>query len=77
MNMPGMNGRDALVKIKQHPTFKSIPAVMFTTSNSIMDKEFAKKWGADFITKPVIYADLEDLAKTFVDRCDSEISKRA
>jgi len=77
MNMPGMNGRETLVHLKQHSLFKNIPVVMFTTSNSQMDKDFAQKWAADFITKPVQYTDLEYLAKTFVERCDFEMSKRA
>src|SRR5690348_12239983 len=50
INMPVMDGRQALVKIKEHTHFKNVPVVLFTTSNSYLDKEFAQKWGADFIT---------------------------
>jgi len=76
INMPIMDGRQALVKIKEHPDLKKVPVVMFTTSNSHMDKEFAQKWGADFITKPLRYAEVEGLAEEFVKRCDFEMSNR-
>ena len=77
INMPLMDGRQTLVKIKENPKFKKLPIVMFTTSNSHMDKEFAQKWGADFITKPLRYAEVEGLAEEFVRRCDIEMDERA
>ena len=77
INMPLMDGRQTLVKIKENAVFKKVPVVMFTTSNSHMDKEFALKWGADFITKPLRYAEVEGLAEEFVRRCDMEMNERA
>ena len=77
MNMPGMNGKEVLIRLKQSEDFKNIPVVVFTTSSNKADKDFAQKWGADFITKPLVYAELESLATTFVSKCNFEISKRA
>ena len=77
INMPGMNGRETLVRIKQAENFKNIPVFLFTTSSSDGDRVFAKKWGADFITKPLLFNELEELAKTFVKHCYSEMSSRA
>ena len=77
MNMPGMDGRETLIRIRQSEQFKNIPVVVFTTSSHKTDKDFAEKWGADFITKPLVYKELEALAKTFVSKCNFEISKRA
>jgi CheY-like chemotaxis protein len=77
INMPLMDGRQALVKIKGRPHLNNVPVVLFTTSNSHLDKEFAQKWGADFITKPLRYAEVEGLAEEFVRRCDSEMDKHA
>lgn len=76
VNMPMMDGRQTLVQLKQHDLYKKIPVVMFTTSSSSLDKEFAKKWGADFITKPLKYAEVEGLASEFTRRCDMEMHKR-
>ena len=77
INMPGMDGKEALIRIKQSEEYKHIPAILFTTSSSNGDKKFAEIWGAYFITKPIMYDELETLAKTFVGHCESEVSKRA
>lgn len=69
INMPGMNGREALVRIRESEDFKNIPAVLFTTSSSELDKAFAKKWGAEFVTKPLVFSELQELAKKFVSLC--------
>ena len=76
INMPGMNGREALIRIRQSEDFKNIPVVLFTTSSSELDKVFAKKWGAEFITKPLIFSELEALAKRFVSLCTSTVSEK-
>ena len=77
MNMPGMDGRETLIRIRQSEEYKNIPVVVFTTSSHKSDKDFAQRWGADFITKPLVYTELEELAKAFVSKCNFEISKRA
>ena len=70
INMPGMDGRETLMKIKQHDRLKQIPAVMFSTSSSNLDKEFASKWNARFFTKPLVYSEMEKIVDTFVALCD-------
>lgn len=77
INMPGMSGREALIRIRQSEDFKQIPVVLFTTSSSELDKSFAKKWGAEFITKPLVYSELEVLAKRFVSLCTATVSEKA
>ena len=77
MNMPGMDGRETLIRIRQSHKFDGVPVVIFTTSSNKSDKDFAQKWSAEFITKPIVYRELESLAKTFVDKCNFEIIKRA
>jgi CheY-like chemotaxis protein len=72
-----MNGREALIQIRQSDDFKNIPVVLFTTSSSELDKAFAKKWGAEFITKPLVYSELEELAKRFISLCTTSVSERA
>lgn len=75
INMPGMDGREALIHIKQTESLKNIPIVLFTTSSSLLDKAFAEKWGAGFITKPSVYSEMEVLVKTFIDLCDFSTAK--
>lgn len=77
MNMPGMDGRETLIRIRQSEYLKDIPIVIFTTSSSKADMEFAKNWGSEFITKPLVYTELEALIEKFVQKCNFEMSKRA
>jgi CheY-like chemotaxis protein len=75
INMPGMDGRQTLIQLKQSEKTRHIPVVMFTTSNSRLDKDFAVKWGADFITKPLKFGEVVSLADDFIRRCNISISK--
>lgn len=70
INMPVVDGKEALKKIKSSDNFSNIPVVLFSTSSSRIDNEFAQQWGAELITKPVVYKDVEKLAYEFVKRCD-------
>ena len=72
INMPGMDGREALINIRQTDIFNKIPIVLFTTSSSDGDKNFAIEWGAHFITKPKVYSDLEALAGQFIRLCETK-----
>lgn len=76
INMPGMNGREALIRIRQTDDYKNIPVVLFTTSSSELDKSFARKWGAEFITKPLMYSELEELARRFISFCSTAVSEK-
>lgn len=76
INMPVMDGRQALIKIKQNSKFSDLPVVLFTTSSSKLDKDFAIKWGADFLTKPLKYSEVEELAEEFARRCDFEMKQK-
>lgn len=75
INMPGMDGRETLIQLKQHDRYKTIPVVLFTTSSSSLDKAFADKWGAKFITKPLVYAEMEKMVDTFIAFCDFGTTK--
>jgi CheY-like chemotaxis protein len=77
INMPGMDGKETLIRIKQSDDLKEIPVVLFTTSSSELDRAFAKKWGAEFITKPLVYSELEVLAHRFLNLCTSAVSQKA
>lgn len=75
INMPILNGREALTKIKNVEEFKEIPVVLFSTSSSSVDKQFAEKYQVELITKPLHYYDLEKIALLFVSKCNFEINK--
>jgi CheY-like chemotaxis protein len=52
LNMPLMNGYELLKLLKISPQLKSIPVVIFSTSDSAVDKQRTKRMGArHFFTK--------------------------
>jgi CheY-like chemotaxis protein len=69
VNMPGMNGRDVLIKMKQNNLLKEIPVTLFTTSNSALDKTLASKYKADFISKPHSFTNLEQVVGKVISDC--------
>ncbi|ABG38954.1 response regulator receiver protein [Paraglaciecola sp. T6c] len=67
LNMPRKSGREALDDIKQNPSFKHIPVVMFTTSDSDIDIKECHMLGCNaYLTKPNNYLDLVGSMKDLV-----------
>lgn len=52
INMPRMNGKQALAHIKSDPVLQTIPVVVFTTSAQPADKLYCTHYGAEMVTKP-------------------------
>lgn len=69
LNMPGMDGKETLIQLKKNKMFARLPIVLFTTSSSLVDKAFALQWDVDFVTKPLIYSDLERLVDRLAAIC--------
>lgn len=64
LNMPGMNGFEVLVHVKQSVQHQSIPVVILTTSENATDQERACQLGAiEFITKPTTHSGLSAIAE--------------
>ncbi|MCF2910513.1 response regulator [Pseudoalteromonas sp. DL2-H2.2] len=64
LNMPRMDGREALQKIKSNPTLRSIPVVILTTSKEEEDKLRGYDLGAaSYISKPVNFDGLVELMR--------------
>lgn len=58
LNMPGMDGRQALHIIKSDPVLKAIPVVISSTSASSLDREYCYGAGANaYHVKAVRYPD--------------------
>jgi CheY-like chemotaxis protein len=75
INMPRLDGKEALKKIRTLPRFTDIPVVLFTTSSYTLDREFARQHKAGFITKPLDVRQIESIADQFVQHCTDEIKK--
>lgn len=57
LNLPKTDGKEILKEIKATDSFKNIPLIVFSTSSSKEDAEYAYSLGANkFITKPTTIA---------------------
>ena len=59
INMPVLGGKETLATIKSREEFKFIPVVVFTTSESDLDRLFCERYNTQMITKPPSYKTLE------------------
>ncbi len=62
LNMPRMDGREALRRIKVDESLRSVPVVVMTTSSAMADVSKAYDLGVNsYVTKPASFEDLVDL----------------
>lgn len=69
LNMPGMNGRQCLIEIKNRDFLKAIPVIIYTTSSQPADMIELKALGAAaFITKPPSVKSLSKILSDFFEK---------
>jgi CheY-like chemotaxis protein len=67
LNLPGTDGREVLRRIKQDADLKTIPIVVFTTSNNPKDIEDCYQYGVNsYIVKPINFSQLKRDIQTLV-----------
>lgn len=60
LNLPGTDGREVLRQVKQDKQLKTIPVVIFTTSNNPKDIEDCYRHGVNsYIVKPINFEQLK------------------
>lgn len=53
VNMPDLDGRDVLSKLKKEEATKNIPVIILSARNDQFDEELGRELGAtDYVTKP-------------------------
>jgi CheY-like chemotaxis protein len=65
LNMPRMDGREALAEVKEDPDLRTIPIIVLTTSQA--DEDVQETYGlgiTGFITKPMTFRGLVDVMKS-------------
>jgi CheY-like chemotaxis protein len=70
INMPVMDGKETLSVIKSREELKKIPVVVFTTSESELDKMFCRKLGTEMVTKPPDFSSLETTVNRLLSFCN-------
>jgi CheY-like chemotaxis protein len=67
LNLPGIDGREVLRRIKNDTAINRIPVVVFTTSNNPKDMEDCYKSGVDrYIVKPINFEQLKQDVQTLI-----------
>ena len=69
LNMPLMDGKETLQKIKSDPALSHVEVVVLTTSSSHGDKEYFENKGIKMFTKPMNTRELRSIAEIFVQHC--------
>jgi len=75
VNMPRLNGKETLVKLRQLARFKKVPVMLFTTSARPADADFAARYNAGFFTKPTATDEIGKIANHFIERCFEEMEE--
>lgn len=58
INMPVLDGKETLSILKKTDDYKDIPVVVFTTSESEIDRLYCKKFNTEMVTKPPTFKTL-------------------
>ena len=69
INMPQMDGKEALAVIKKNEDLIDLPVVIFSTSNSEIDKLYCSNFGVNLITKPNDIKSLHKEIKSVLHHC--------
>lgn len=69
LNMPGMNGKEVLRRLKANDRYQSLPIVVFSTSSNPADREECAQYGVDMVTKPIDLGDFERTANYLLSYC--------
>ncbi len=76
--MPKMNGYQLCQQIRSQPSFSKTPIIIMTAKNASKDEEYAERVGANaFLTKPFDMENLINICKSFTDRPDFVVRKKA
>lgn len=75
INMPGISGKELVSALRSIEHFHSTPIILFSTSNSPLDAQFAQSKRAGFITKPMNFEQMNQIADTFLSHCTEEVKK--
>jgi CheY-like chemotaxis protein len=65
LNMPKKNGKEVLSELKQHPLFKKIPVIVYTTTRNELEVRMCYELGANtYIVKPDNFQSLRNVVKS-------------
>lgn len=75
INMPRLNGKETLRRLRRIETFAEVPAVLFSTSSLPADAVFAKNLNAGFVTKPLHTNQVHLIIDEIIEHCSDDVKK--
>jgi CheY-like chemotaxis protein len=69
INMPILDGKETLSILKNTDEYKDIPVVVFTTSESELDRLYCRKFNTEMITKPPSFSTLNAVLDKLLKFC--------
>ncbi|MDB5251464.1 MAG: response regulator [Flaviaesturariibacter sp.] len=76
VNMPGLDGKQVLARLRAIDRFAQVPVVLFTTSSLPSDKSYAQSLQAGFVTKPLNMKQMELITDQFISHCVEEVRRQ-
>jgi CheY-like chemotaxis protein len=73
INMPLLNGKETLRKLRSLEGFADVPIVLFSTSTLPSEAAFAKSFEAGFVTKPLHNHQIHLLVDQMIRHCTDEV----
>ncbi|MBO9681494.1 MAG: response regulator [Flavisolibacter sp.] len=75
INMPRLDGKETLRRLRRIESFSEVPAVLFSTSSLPADASFARNFNAGFVTKPLHTNQVNMIIDEIIDHCSDEVKK--
>ena len=75
INMPRLDGKETLRRLRRLQSFAEVPAVLFSTSSLPADAGFAKNFNAGFVTKPLHTNQVHMIIDEIIEHCSDEVKK--
>lgn len=75
INMPEMNGKETLQKIRQIKEYEEVPVVLFSTSTLPSEADFALSYSAGYVTKPLYARQIDQLVEYIIQNCSDDTKK--
>jgi DNA-binding response OmpR family regulator len=69
INMPKMDGKETLAKIKKDKHLEELPVVIFSTSDNPIDKIYCANYGVELVTKPSHLSGMRSEVKRLLRHC--------
>ncbi len=75
INMPLLNGKETLRRLRRLDSFADVPVVLFSTSSLPADAAFAKNFNAGFVTKPLHTNQVHLIIDEIIEHCSDDVKR--